>query len=487
MYPPFPPGFQLGPLTIHWYGIIMVTAIFVCALIASRYVARRGQDSNNIWNMLLWVVVPAIIGARLYYVFIQSPRGPDGLDSYLAHPLEILAIWQGGIHIYGALIGGGIALLIYVYVKKLPALIYLDAVGLGLLLSQAIGRLGNFMNQELYGPPTTLPWGLRIDPASRLAPYNNLALYPESTRFQPLFLYEMIWNLIGFALIFWLARRFEKKLRDGDIVLLYLIWYPLGRFFLEFFRTDSWFFPGTPFDLVHLLSVIVIVASIALLIIRHRNWSGRSVVAMPQGSSVALPDDEEEVVAGNGIDMREEYTFMGRHRQAAIEAQDAEELIQEEMLADEVAQEESEGIEDIEDWDGEDLEEEMLLEEEEEYVEEESTLGDPEEEIKKAKEEKPEEELKEEEEEEPEEENEEGVVGEEEGETEEEEEEAVEGGEETEEGGEEVAEGEEETEESGEEVEESGTGEGDAEDETAGAKENSEGGDEGDAGDASDE
>src|SRR5215467_8976403 len=99
--------------------------------------------------MLLWVLIPAFLGARLYYVFIQSSRGPNGLGHYLAHPLDILAIWQGGIHIYGALIGGGAALLIYMYVKKLPTLIYLDAVGLALPLSQAIGRLGNFMNQEL--------------------------------------------------------------------------------------------------------------------------------------------------------------------------------------------------------------------------------------------------------------------------------------------------------------------------------------------------
>ena len=376
MYPPFPPGFHVGPLSIHWYGIIMVTAIFVCALIASGYVARRGQDSNIIWSLLLWVVIPAIIGARLYYVFIQAPRGPDGLGYYLAHPLQILAIWQGGIHIYGALIGGGIALLTYMYVKKLPALIYLDAVGLALLLGQAIGRLGNFMNQELYGPPTTLPWGLRIDPAYRLAPYNNLSLYPESVRFQPLFLYEMIWNLIGFSLIFWISRRFEKRLRDGDIVLMYLIWYPFGRFFLEFFRTDSWFFPGTPFDLVHLLSAIVIVASIVLLITRHRNWSGRPVVAtLAPGASVA-ETDEEEAVVGGGLDISEEYTFMGRNRKAVTEEdeEDVEEGREEEALEEAPLEEESEGIEDIEDWDGGSPEEEMLLEDRGEYEEEPAKL-----------------------------------------------------------------------------------------------------------------
>jgi len=220
--------------------------------------------------MLFWVLIPAIIGARLYFVFIQSPRGPNGLQHYLAHPIEILQIWQGGIHIYGAFIFGGIALLLFLRIKKLSILIFLDAVALGLLIGQTIGRLGNFFNQELYGPPTTLPWGLRIDPQFRIPPYNNLSLYPESVRFHPLFLYEMVWNALGFTLLFWISRRFEKRLKDGGLFLLYLIWYPLGRFFIEFLRTDSWFFPGTPFNVVHLLSAIAIIGATTILFIRHR-------------------------------------------------------------------------------------------------------------------------------------------------------------------------------------------------------------------------
>ncbi|GAC1380623.1 MAG: prolipoprotein diacylglyceryl transferase [Ktedonobacteraceae bacterium] len=272
MYPPFGPIlFQLGLLSLHWYGLIMVVAIIVAAWVASRYVARHKQDGNTIWDMLLWVLIPALIGERLYYVFIQSPRGPNGLGRYLANPIEILEIWRGGMHIYGAFIFGGIALALYAHWHKLPLLIYLDAVGLGLPLGQAIGRLANFINQELYGPPTTLPWGLRIDAAHRIPPYNNLLLYPDSTRFHPLFLYELIANLIGFFLLFAISRRFEKRLRNGDIFLLYLILYPFIRFCLEFLRTDSWFFPGTPFNIVHLLSVITILTAITLLIVRHHS------------------------------------------------------------------------------------------------------------------------------------------------------------------------------------------------------------------------
>lgn len=302
MYPPISPAIQLGPFSLHWYGIFMVTAIFVGALVASRYVARKGQDGSQIWNMLLWVIIPALLGARLYYVFIQSPRGPNGLEHYLSNPLDILAIWKGGIHIYGAFIGGGITLLLYILVRKLPLWIYLDAVGLALPLSQAIGRLGNFVNQELYGPPTTLPWGLRIDAAHRVPPYDNMNIYPESVRFHPLFLYEMVWNLIGFFLLFWISRRFEKQLRDGDIFLMYVIWYPLGRFFIEFLRTDSWFFPGTPFNPVHLISAVVIVTAVVILFLRHRHktvdveQNGQATGALAEDGSV-----EAGSMSGDGV------------------------------------------------------------------------------------------------------------------------------------------------------------------------------------------
>src|SRR5437773_7285448 len=197
MYPPVNPILvSIGPISIHWYGVIMTLAIFLGTLIASRFVSQHGGDGNVIWDMLLWILIPALVGARLYFVFIQSPRGPNGLDEYLANPIEIFQIWHGGIHIYGAFIFGGLALLLYLRMSKLPLLLYLDGVALGLALGQAIGRLGNFINQELYGPPTTLPWGLRIDPEHRIPPYNDLVRYPDSTRFHPLFLYEMVWDAI---------------------------------------------------------------------------------------------------------------------------------------------------------------------------------------------------------------------------------------------------------------------------------------------------
>lgn len=306
MYPPVGPILvQLGPLAIHWYAMTMILAIVLGTFVASRYVARHGQDPNTIWDMLLWVLVPALIGARLYYVFIQSPHGPQGIENYLSHPIEILQIWNGGIHIYGALIFGGIAVLLYMRVHKLPFSIYLDGVGLGLLLGQAIGRIGNFINQELYGPPTTLPWGLRIDPAHRVPPYNNLGLYPESVRFQPLFLYELLWDALGFVLLLWISRRFGKRLRNGDLFLMYLIWAPLGRFFIEFMRTDSWFFPGTPFNILHVVIAAIVISASTVLVIRFVRRKPDALAQENAGaSSVATQDTSgqtlEEVAAKTG-------------------------------------------------------------------------------------------------------------------------------------------------------------------------------------------
>ena len=266
MYPPVDPIlFQLGPLTLRWYGILMMSAILLGAWIASRYVRHRGRNPEDLWDMLLWALIPGFIGARLYYVFIQSPRGSEGLGYYLEHPGKILQVWSGGIHIFGGLIAGGIALWLFARWRRLPLPDFLDGIALGLPLAQAIGRWGNFINQELYGPPTQLPWGLRIDPPHRLRPYNDLGTYPESTRFHPLFLYESVWNLLGFGLLFWLASRFEKQLQPGDLTLVYLIWYPSGRFFIEFLRTDSWFFPGTPFNVVHILAALAVGTSLATL------------------------------------------------------------------------------------------------------------------------------------------------------------------------------------------------------------------------------
>ncbi|ESA33498.1 prolipoprotein diacylglyceryl transferase [Leptolyngbya sp. Heron Island J] len=267
MYPPVDPTIvEIGPFALRWYGLLMATAVITGSWFASKEIERRGKNPEDFWDMLIWVLIPAFLGARLYYVFIQS--GDSAY--YLQNPGQILQIWGGGIHIFGAFIFGSIALWLFTKVRRLPTLVYLDAAAVGLPIAQAIGRWGNFINQELYGPPTNWPLGLRIDLQHRLAPYNDLIAYPEATRFHALFLYESVWNFLGFLFLYWVSKRFANQLRPGDLSLLYLVWYPFGRFFIEFLRTDSWFFPGTPFNVVHILSLVAVVASVATLVLRRR-------------------------------------------------------------------------------------------------------------------------------------------------------------------------------------------------------------------------
>jgi len=275
MYPPVDPFIvQLGPLTLRWYGVLIMAGVILAAWVGARHIERRGLDRDSVWDLLLWVLIPGLIGARLYYVFIQSPRGPEGLGRFLSNPASILAVWEGGLHIFGGFIFGALGLWAFAHLRKAPLLVYADATALGLPLGQAVGRWANFINQELYGPPTTLPWGLRIDAEHRIGPYRDLVAFPETTRFHPLFLYESIWNLIGFVVIFSIWHRYGDRLRDGDILFMYLLWYPLGRFFIEFLRTDSWFFPGTPFNVVHILSLIAVVVASVLLYRRYRYSTG---------------------------------------------------------------------------------------------------------------------------------------------------------------------------------------------------------------------
>ena len=267
MYPPVDPTLiEIGPFALRWYGLLMATAVIAGSWIASKEIERRGKNPEDFWDMLIWVLIPAFIGARLYYVFVQS----SDKAFYLQNPGQILQVWGGGIHIFGAFIFGSLALWLFTKVRRLPTLMYLDAAAVGLPIAQAIGRWGNFINQELYGPPTDWPFGLRIDPQHRLAPYDDLIAYPDATRFHALFLYESVWNLLGFLVLYWISKRFGRQLRPGDLLLIYLVWYPFGRFFIEFLRTDSWFFPGTPFNVVHILSLTAFVGAVTTLVLRRR-------------------------------------------------------------------------------------------------------------------------------------------------------------------------------------------------------------------------
>jgi phosphatidylglycerol---prolipoprotein diacylglyceryl transferase len=232
-------------LQIRYYGIIIVLAMLVAAFVASRLAKRDNQDPDHIWGALTWAIIPAIIGARLWAILAPSASAVAAgqtTEWYLANFFDpqngAIAIWSGGLSVFGAIIGGALGGYIYVRRHKLNVWQYLDYAGIVLPLGQAIGRFANYVNQELYGLPTTLPWGITISSQHRVEPFKSLIDYPLETRFHPLFLYEALFNLGLFAVLLWLFRRKRNVLRYGDFFLIYVMAYSFVRFFLEFIRAD---------------------------------------------------------------------------------------------------------------------------------------------------------------------------------------------------------------------------------------------------------
>ncbi|MDY7040583.1 MAG: prolipoprotein diacylglyceryl transferase [Chloroflexota bacterium] len=261
-------AFQFGPIAVYWYGIIIVTGVLIGAYVASLEARRRGLDPDHIWNGLLLCLILGIIGARLYHVF-SSPRGGSlGWQYYRQNPIAILQIREGGLGIYGAIIGGILGLVIYTHFTKLKFLQWADLGVLGLVLGQSLGRWANYVNKELYGYPTTLPWGIKIPAEYRIIPFNNLTQYPLDTRFHPVFLYESLWNLLGFFVLFYISRRWAQRLKDGDIFFLYLIWYPLGRTLIESLRPDAWLMGNIP--TAQIVGIVAMILAAAAILIRHR-------------------------------------------------------------------------------------------------------------------------------------------------------------------------------------------------------------------------
>jgi phosphatidylglycerol:prolipoprotein diacylglycerol transferase len=279
-------AFYIGPIPVHWYGIILVTGVIIGAYVASLEAKRRGLNPDHIWNALLICVILGIIGARLYHVF-SSPRGGSlGWEYYQQNPIAIFQIQKGGLGIYGAVIGGILGLLLYSHFAKLKFLQWADLGALGLMLGQSLGRWANFVNKELYGPPTTLPWGIKIPADYRIIPFNDLTQYPLDTRFHPVFLYESIWNLLGFFVLLYVGRRWTKRL-DGDIFLLYLIWYPVGRTLIESLRPDAWLLGSIP--TAQVVGVVTMTLAAGTILIRHRR--ARSATAMPSADEPAASAD----------------------------------------------------------------------------------------------------------------------------------------------------------------------------------------------------
>jgi len=254
--------------SLRWYGVLVITGILIGTWIASKEVRRRGENPEHIADAVVWLVVAGVIGARLWYV-VNAILGGD--HYYLDNPLQIINIPAGGLHFYGGLLFGAIALVIYIRRYKLDLLLFLDSIAPATLIGQAVARPANYINQELYGPPTVMPWGIPIDQAQRITPFNDIAQYPlETTRFHPTFAYEMIWNFAAAGLLLWAGRRFPKAFPPGAMFAAWLVAAGLGRVLIETFRPDQPVIPGTTLSYSRLVALLMALAGVLMLLIRYR-------------------------------------------------------------------------------------------------------------------------------------------------------------------------------------------------------------------------
>lgn len=275
--------------TIHYYALIILVGIIVAAIWTSRRLTRRGGEPGIVLDFVLWTVPLGIVFARFYHVFTH----PHDYFFPGANLWNVFAIWDGGNAIFGAEIGGALGVLFAARISGVRFWSFADALAPGLLLAQAIGRLGNYVNHELFGLPTNLPWGLQIPQPNPAIPVG----LPAGTLFQPLFLYEMIWNVIGIAVILFLERRF--RLRWGKSLAVYLIWYGLGRSYLESIRIDpsEYTFLGIPSNVWAAFAAVVL--GIVIFIVQSRRHPGVEVDVYrpgrawrPSGTEVELFDTD---------------------------------------------------------------------------------------------------------------------------------------------------------------------------------------------------
>lgn len=263
-----PIAFSLGPIQVHWYGVIIGVGIALALWVAMREGEKRGLDKDLFADLMLWAIPISILSARIYYVIFQW-------DYYVQHPSEILAIWNGGIAIHGALIGAVVTA--YIFTKKRGVSFWkvADIAAPSIILGQGIGRWGNFINQEAHGREVTRAFLENL----MLPDFIVNQMYINGAYYHPTFLYESVWNILGFALLIGLRR---VNLGRGEIFLSYVIWYSIGRYFVEGMRTDSLMLT----DFLRIAQVI----SIGLIILAITLWVYRRVKGY---STIRYLDDEQ--------------------------------------------------------------------------------------------------------------------------------------------------------------------------------------------------
>jgi phosphatidylglycerol---prolipoprotein diacylglyceryl transferase len=260
--PTSPIVFEVGPITLSYHGLLIALGIAVGTWLTGRELARRGYDGTTLALGSLFFVVPlGVLGGRLYHVATEYHRYTRN-----AFP-KVLETYDGGLGIYGAIAGGFLGMLLFSWYRGINALTFADAAAPGLALGQAIGRWGNYFNQELFGQPSDLPWAIRI------APLHRPTEYADATSFHPTFLYESLWDVLVCLVLLWVARRFSERLKAGDVFVLYVSLYSFGRFLVETLRLDQAFMIGDSVRGNLLVSGALTLGFALLLLVRHSRSS----------------------------------------------------------------------------------------------------------------------------------------------------------------------------------------------------------------------
>jgi phosphatidylglycerol:prolipoprotein diacylglycerol transferase len=255
--PPSPVIFEVGPIALSYHGLLIALGIAVGTWLTARELARRGYDGALALGSLFFVVPLGVVGGRLYHVLTEYHR-------YTRNPFpKVLEGWEGGLGIYGAVAGGFLGLLLFSWYRGISPLAFADAAAPGLALGQAIGRWGNYFNQELFGRPSELPWAIGI------APENRPTEFADATSFHPTFLYESLWDVLVCLALLWVARRFSERLKDGDVFVLYVSLYSVGRFLVETLRIDAAFVVGSSIRGNLFVSGVLALGFALVLVLRH--------------------------------------------------------------------------------------------------------------------------------------------------------------------------------------------------------------------------
>lgn len=290
---PFLGGLSLNPPSyftvfgrnIYFYGVIIALGFILAILYCSKRAPEFGLKSDDFYDMMIWLIPCSILGARLYYVLFRA-------DYYLANPREILAVWEGGLAIYGGIITGCLVCWLVCRKKKIPVLAMLDVCSFGVLIGQALGRWGNFFNREAFGAETDVFCRMGLT-----AP-DGSTIYVH-----PTFLYESLWNLVGLIFLIWF-RKHRKRRYNGQFILTYFFWYGLGRAWIEGLRADSLYIGSTGIRVSQLLSVVLVLVAGTFLYLNRKNTSllteaedaGPEPKVMSEPNPEATPEPEAETV-----------------------------------------------------------------------------------------------------------------------------------------------------------------------------------------------